>query len=119
MVGIAAFIHHEGTKDTKVHEADNNLLLSFVVLRVLRVFVVNKSHRSLKGAPESEEPPALYSPTIGRSTPRSRAVSMASSYPASACRMTPVPGSAVSTRSSRRSAMAVPSATATIPAWIE
>ena len=54
--------------------------------------------------------------TEGRSTPRSRAVSIARSYPASAWRMTPVPGSAVSTRSSLRSPASVPSATATIPA---
>ena len=33
--------------------------------------------------------------------------------------MTPVPGSAVSTRSRRSSASSVPSATQTIPAWIE
>ena len=33
--------------------------------------------------------------------------------------MTPVPGSAVSTRSSRSAASVVPSATTTMPAWIE
>ena len=36
--------------------------------------------------------------TMGRSMPRPLAVFIARSYPASACRMTPVPGSAVSTR---------------------
>src|SRR5580765_6749370 len=56
---------------------------------------------------------------IGRSRPRSRAVSTAFSYPASACRITPAPGSLVSTRRSRASASGVPSATTTIPAWIE
>jgi hypothetical protein len=33
--------------------------------------------------------------------------------------VTPVPGSVVSTRSSRRAASGVPSATTTMPAWIE
>ena len=33
--------------------------------------------------------------------------------------MTPVPGSVVSTRSSRSAASSVPSATTTMPAWIE
>ncbi len=55
----------------------------------------------------------------GSSTPRSFAAAIASGYPASACRITPVPGSAVSTRRSRRSAPSVPSATTTMPAWIE
>ena len=55
----------------------------------------------------------------GSSTPRSFAVAIASGYPASACRITPVPGSAVRTRRSRRSAPSVPSATTTMPAWIE
>ncbi len=56
---------------------------------------------------------------MGRSTPPSRAAAIASGYPASAWRMTPVPGSAVSTRSRRRVAASVPSATTTMPAWIE
>ena len=55
-------------------------------------------------------------PRKGRSTPRSRAASIASGYPASAWRMTPVPGSVVSTRRSRRAAASVPSATTTMPA---
>jgi hypothetical protein len=54
--------------------------------------------------------------TIGRSRPRSCATRTASSYPASACRITPVPGSAVRTRASRSAASAVPSATMTMPA---
>src|SRR5216684_6590109 len=58
-------------------------------------------------------------PSMGMWTPRSWATSRARGYPASACRMTPVPGSFVSTRSSLRAASAVPSATTTIPAWIE
>src|SRR5262249_61392742 len=53
---------------------------------------------------------------IGRLMLCSRANSMAFSYPASACRITPVPGSVVRTRSSRRSISGVPSATTTIPA---
>src|SRR5260370_8357666 len=56
---------------------------------------------------------------IGMWPPRSLATSIARSYPASACRMTPVPGSLVSTRSSLRAASAVPSAPTTIPACIE
>lgn len=54
--------------------------------------------------------------TIGRSTPRSRAQASASGYPASACRITPVPGSLVSTRSRASAASGVPSATVTWPA---
>src|SRR5260370_33252196 len=56
---------------------------------------------------------------MGIRTPRSLATSIARSYPASACRMTPGPGSLVSTRSSLRAASAVPSATTTIPAAVE
>ena len=52
-------------------------------------------------------------------TPRSAATSTARSYPASAWRITPVPGSQVSTRSSFCAARSVPSATHTIPAWME
>ena len=43
-------------------------------------------------------------------------VSFAISYPASACRITPIPGSLRSTRFKRCSASSVPSATITIPA---
>ena len=50
---------------------------------------------------------------IGRRTPWRRAVSSASGYPASAWRATPIPGSLVSTRSSRRAAAGEPSATVT------
>ena len=49
--------------------------------------------------------------SIGMSTPRSRATRRAISYPASACRITPVPGSLVSTRSTRNAPCLVPSAT--------
>ena len=49
----------------------------------------------------------------GMCTPRSRATWMASSYPASACRRMPMAGSLVRTRSSRRAAASVPSATMT------
>ena len=52
-------------------------------------------------------------------TPRSLAAAMASGYPASAWRMMPVPGSVVSTRRRRASVSTVPSATTTMPAWIE
>src|SRR5205814_192145 len=54
--------------------------------------------------------------------PRHRAKAatvMASGYPASTWRRTPVPGSVVSTRSSRSAISSVPSATTTIPAWSE
>src|SRR5579864_3344458 len=56
---------------------------------------------------------------IARSMPDSAAKATAVSYPASACRITPMPGSVVSTRSSRCAMPAVPSATTTMPAWIE
>src|SRR5690606_37014593 len=57
--------------------------------------------------------------TLGRSRPRSAATWRARSYPASAWRITPVPGSLVRTSSRRRSAWAVPSATTWAPAWME
>ena len=56
---------------------------------------------------------------IGGSKPCSRANSIASTYPASTWRMTPVPGSVVSTRSRRSAISSVPSATTTIPACCE
>ena len=56
---------------------------------------------------------------IGIRTPRSAATSSARSYPASTWRMTPIPGSLVSTRSIFWAARSVPSATQTWPAWIE
>ena len=55
----------------------------------------------------------------GTFTPRARATSTASEYPASTCRSTPIPGSEVSTRSMRRAAASVPSATMTCPACSE
>lgn len=48
-----------------------------------------------------------------------RAVSLAISQPASACRITPMAGSLCSTRVNRFCASSVPSATITIPACIE
>src|SRR5690606_34688396 len=57
--------------------------------------------------------------SIGMRMPFSRANRMAFSYPASAWRTTPIPGSVVSTRSRRFSAALVPSATITMPAWRE
>ena len=57
--------------------------------------------------------------SMGTRTPRSCATSIARSYPASTCRTTPMPGSDRSTRASRSPAFAVPSATTTMPAWIE
>ena len=56
---------------------------------------------------------------IGSMIPREAAVAIASGYPASACRATPIPGSQVSTRSSFSSASGVPSATTTMPACSE
>ena len=44
------------------------------------------------------------------------AVSFASSYPASACRITPIPGSFLRTRLSLAAAASLPSATITMPA---
>src|SRR5437588_7302135 len=65
----------------------------------------------------------LHPPPPPRSSgifnPFSRAVSSASSYPASTCRATPRPGSLVSTRLSRFDASALPSATETWPACRE
>ena len=56
---------------------------------------------------------------IGRRRWWRRAVAIASGYPASAWRATPMPGSLVSTRSRRLPAAGVPSATMTCPAWRE
>ncbi len=56
---------------------------------------------------------------MGSLRPWRSAAAMAVSYPASAWRATPSPGSFVSTRLSRRDASGVPSATLTCPAWIE
>ena len=53
---------------------------------------------------------------MGMRTCLSRATTSASSYPASTWRMTPMPGSLVSTRASFCAASAVPSATDTWPA---
>src|SRR5690606_31852734 len=56
---------------------------------------------------------------LGRLSPCSRAASFAISYPASACRITPVAGSFHSTRSRRFAASGVPSATMTTPeCWL-
>src|SRR5579871_2662203 len=57
--------------------------------------------------------------SIGIRMPFSRATSMALGYPASACRITPIPGSVVNTRCKRRPPDSVPSATTTIPACCE
>ncbi len=54
-------------------------------------------------------------PRLGMSSPRSLATFCASSYPASACRMTPIAGSLVRQRDSRQAASSLPSATATSP----
>ena len=53
---------------------------------------------------------------IGIRTSRSSATSHARSYPASTCRITPIPGSFVSTRCNFSAASGVPSATLTCPA---
>ena len=58
-------------------------------------------------------------PIIGRFMPCSRAQSMAIWYPASACRITPVPGSFHSTRPTRFAAAVVPSQTTTTPECCE
>src|SRR5690606_31458969 len=47
--------------------------------------------------------------SMGRCSPSCTAVFLAASYPASACRATPMPGSLVRTRSIRRAASGVPS----------
>ena len=59
------------------------------------------------------------SSTIGNFNPCSRALCLASSYPASACRITPVAGSFHSTRAIRFAAASVPSHTITTPACCE
>ena len=57
--------------------------------------------------------------SIGILIPWRFAASMAISYPASACRTTPIPGSVVRTLSNLRAASGVPSATMTCPAcWL-
>jgi len=56
---------------------------------------------------------------IGIFTPYFFANSIAFSYPASAWRIIPVPGSLVNTRFKRVSIISVPSATITCPAWSE
>src|SRR5512146_1107580 len=71
------------------------------------------------GARADEQGPQSPASSIGSRSPSRRAVAMASGYPASAWRTTPMPGSLVSTRSSRRRAAAVPSATVTWPACRE
>src|SRR6185369_4973496 len=60
-----------------------------------------------------------YVSSIGRSRPARFAVSIASSYPASAWRITPDAGSLCSTRAMRASASRVPSQTITTPACCE
>src|SRR3989441_1280583 len=67
---------------------------------------------------DQQRPQSLAS-RIGSRMACRRAASIASGYPASAWRAMPIPGSFVSTRSSRRPAAAVPSATLTCPAWSE
>ncbi len=63
---------------------------------------------------------SLVSPqSMGTSMPWRRALSMASSYPASAWRTTPRPGSPVRTLCRRSAASRVPSQTITRPAWRE
>ena len=62
---------------------------------------------------------AIHFQTIGSFNPISRAHSFAISYPASACRMTPVPGSFHSTRAMRLSAASEPSHTITTPLCCE
>src|SRR5690606_4343679 len=57
--------------------------------------------------------------TIGNLKPVSVAHSRATSYAASACRITPVPGSFQSTRAIRLSAASVPSQTITTPECCE
>src|SRR6185437_5487156 len=56
---------------------------------------------------------------IGIFTPDFFANSVASAYPASTCRTTPIPGSLVSTRSIRAAISFVPSATVTCPECCE
>src|SRR3546814_4947160 len=56
---------------------------------------------------------------IGNFNPCSFAQAFAISYPASACRITPVPGSFHSTRAMRLSAASVPSQTITMPLCCE
>ena len=77
------------------------------------------THTLRRGAGQRCQSGACVPSSIGIRTPIRRAVSMPISYPASACRTTPMPGSLVSTRSRRQAPSAVPSATTTTPAWID
>src|SRR5512135_545885 len=77
----------------------NRLLISFAQLRQRQRRVHRKAH--------------ARSPSEGKCKCSANAVSRAISYPASACRMTPVAGSFQSTRASFSLASAVPSATMT------
>jgi hypothetical protein len=74
------------------------------------------SGQSRPSPPASSPERRLVQDPCGTWTPFVFAQAIASSYPASACRMTPIPGSLVSTLSSRAAASFVPSATTTIPA---
>src|SRR5690348_2228663 len=71
------------------------------------------------GASTHEQGAQSRASRMGSRTCSRSAVAIASAYPASAWRATPIPGSLVRTRSSRRAASGVPSATITCPAWRE
>src|SRR5208282_6822606 len=96
---------------------------------VLRICAPDQKHPPRRhGDTEKWEchPPCLrvsvvgvHDRAIGIRTPVFAANSLASSYPASTWRITPIPGSVVSTRSMREAIMSVPSATVTCPACSE
>src|SRR5690606_16556419 len=69
--------------------------------------------------PHAVEAHARSPSRMGMRTPRLSATDSAMSYPASTCRITPMPGSLGSTRRIFSPASAVPSATVTCPAWRE
>src|SRR5262245_235076 len=121
-----------GPEDMDVHPVLRKLRLAFQICRGAEILAVPPGRISgIEHVPALSpgddavfgllEPCLLDHQTsrLGRSSLCSLAGAIASAYPASAWRITPVPGSVVSTRSSRSSASAEPSATTTMPAWIE
>src|SRR6185312_744857 len=88
--------------------------------RVSCLLISIRMFAAAKGPPLYEVPVNFCKRhTIGNFNPCSFAHSTAISYPASACRITPVPGSFHNTRAIRLSASAVPSHTITTPECCE
>src|SRR5271166_1887160 len=96
-----------------------------VVVALVSVFILHgyggpqATLRALQTSATLRQDGAAHNVIIGTLTPVLLANSFASSYPASAWRMMPMPGSVVSTRSMRLAISSVPSATVTCPACSE